>query len=99
MLSLRVSYRTGLFWSRRYASLYMASPSCASGASPFPDSLSEFNVYRPQGVASELIDLYKRLGTDTTNWSMGFGKVNKELRLASQDGQNQNMVYALLEGF
>lgn len=81
----------------KYASLYMASPTCDTSKSPFPESILDFKIYLTQGKASDLIDLYQRLGTNTSKWSMSFKNADKDIRLESPDGQNQNMVYALLE--
>lgn len=81
----------------KYASLYMASPLCSIGKSPFPPSLSKLNLYITEGKSSDLIDLYQRFGTDTSKWSMSFRGSDKDIRLATPDGQNQNMVYAMME--
>lgn len=81
----------------KFASLYMASPNCDPGKSPFPSSLSKLNIYMTSGRSNDLIDLYQRFGTDTSKWSMSFRGSEKDIRLASPDGHNQNMVYAMLE--
>jgi len=82
----------------KYATLYTAACSDRFGTkSPYPDSLKELNHFVNKTGSTDIIELYQALGTDTSKWSMSFrGLDDKTIRLATPDGQMQNLVYVLL---